>query len=98
MGDALLAAAFVSYAGPFNMAFRQRLVQEKWLPDLAERAIPITPGVMPLDVLTSDAKKVNASQPVSLHYITEAFKTINTMIETSRHTECWHVRWGCKTG
>jgi dynein heavy chain len=58
VGDALLAAAFVSYAGPFNSAFRQRLVQEKWLPDLAERAIPLTPGAMPLDLLTNDATKV----------------------------------------
>lgn len=34
MGDALLAAAFVSYAGPFTIPFRQALVTERWLPDL----------------------------------------------------------------
>ena len=58
VGNALLAAAFVSYAGPFNMSYRRALVADKWLPDLLGRAIPLTPGVMPLDVLTTDATKV----------------------------------------
>lgn len=48
----LLAAAFVSYAGPFNMTLRQQLVEEKWRPDLVERCIPLTDGVKPLDLLT----------------------------------------------
>ena len=61
MGDALLAAAFVSYAGPCNMQFRKRLVTEKWLPDLIERVIPMTTGVMPLDMLASDSSKVQPS-------------------------------------
>ncbi|KAL6747291.1 flagellar outer dynein arm heavy chain beta [Haematococcus lacustris] len=57
VGDVLVAAAFVSYAGPFNMHFRQQLVNEKWLPDLIERAIPMSAGIMPLDMLTDDAAK-----------------------------------------
>ena len=61
MGDALLAAAFVSYAGPFNMEFRKRLVVEKWLPDLTERQIPLTPGFMPLDMLADESSKVSLS-------------------------------------
>lgn len=60
MGDALLAAAFVSYAGPFNMEFRKRLVTEKWLPDLTERQIPLTPGFMPLDMLADESSKVSS--------------------------------------
>jgi hypothetical protein len=44
VGDVLLAAAFVSYAGPFNMAFRKQLVDERWLPDIVARGIPISPG------------------------------------------------------
>ena len=59
MGDALLAAAFVSYAGPFNMEFRKRLVSEKWLPDLTERQIPLTSGFMPLDMLADESSKVH---------------------------------------
>ena len=57
VGDVLLAAAFVSYCGPFNMAFRQDLVDEKWLKDLIERQLPMTVGIRPLDMLTSDTEK-----------------------------------------
>jgi hypothetical protein len=60
VGDVLLAAAFVSYAGPFNMLFRKSLVEEKWLPDIIERQIPLTSGIRPLDLLTDDATKVRA--------------------------------------
>jgi dynein heavy chain len=52
VGDVLLAAAFVSYAGPFNMILRQQLVEEKWRPDLVERCIPLSDGIKPLDLLT----------------------------------------------
>jgi dynein heavy chain len=57
VGDVLLASAFVSYAGPFNMQFRQQLVNEKWMPDLVERAIPMTQGIKPLDLLAEDSAK-----------------------------------------
>jgi hypothetical protein len=40
VGDVLLAAAFVSYAGPFNAPLRAWLVDEAWLPDIATRGIP----------------------------------------------------------
>ena len=58
VGNVLLAAAFASYAGPFDMGSRFRLVQDVWLPDLQQRAVPITIAVMPLDVLTSSSIKV----------------------------------------
>ena len=58
MGDSLLSAAFVSYAGPFTIPFRNSLVVERWLPDLIQRGIPMTEGFMPLQLLTSDALKV----------------------------------------
>ncbi|PNW78281.1 hypothetical protein CHLRE_09g403800v5 [Chlamydomonas reinhardtii] len=57
VGDVLIASAFVSYAGPFNMQFRKSLVDEKWLPDIIERQIPMTQGIRPLDLLTDDATK-----------------------------------------
>lgn len=58
VGNVLLAAAFASYAGPFDMASRLRLVHDVWLPDLQHRAIPMTAAIRPLDVLTSNSVKV----------------------------------------
>lgn len=58
VGNVLLAAAFASYAGPFDMALRRRLVQDIWLPDLQQRAVPMTVAIRPLDVLTNSATKV----------------------------------------
>jgi dynein heavy chain len=55
VGDVLLSSAFVSYGGPFNSKFRKQLVDEKWIPDLKERLIPMTEGVGPLDVITDDS-------------------------------------------
>ncbi len=57
-GDVLLAAVFVCYAGPFNAEFRETLLTQRWIPDLLERGIPTTPGVQPLDMLTTNAEKV----------------------------------------
>ena len=57
VGDVLIASAFVSYAGPFNMQFRVSLVNDKWLPDLIERGIPMTAGILPLVMLCDDAAK-----------------------------------------
>ena len=41
-GDCLLAAALSSYAGPFNTSYRQRLVQNVWLPQMKTLEIPFT--------------------------------------------------------
>eukprot|EP00201_Polytomella_parva_P017476 CAMPEP_0175071536 /NCGR_PEP_ID=MMETSP0052_2-20121109/19298_1 /TAXON_ID=51329 ORGANISM="Polytomella parva, Strain SAG 63-3" /NCGR_SAMPLE_ID=MMETSP0052_2 /ASSEMBLY_ACC=CAM_ASM_000194 /LENGTH=4543 /DNA_ID=CAMNT_0016338719 /DNA_START=12 /DNA_END=13643 /DNA_ORIENTATION=- len=57
VGDVLIASAFVSYAGPFNTQFRQELTSDKWLPDVIEKQIPMTSGIVPLDLLTNDATK-----------------------------------------
>ena len=55
VGDVLLASSFVSYAGPFNMGFRTELVAEKWTPDLIERQISMTEGIVPLDLLCTSS-------------------------------------------
>ena len=65
VGDTLLAAAFVSYAGPFTLPFRKRLVEEHWMPDLVARSIPLTEGFHPLHMLASDASKVRDGLCVS---------------------------------
>jgi dynein heavy chain len=55
IGDALVSAAFVSYIGPFNYIFRERIWKETWLPDILAKNIPITSGVDPLLVLAGAA-------------------------------------------
>jgi len=55
IGDALVSAAFVSYIGPFSSSFRGALWRDEWLPDLAEKKIPVTAGIDPLGVLATPA-------------------------------------------
>jgi dynein heavy chain len=56
VGDVLLAAAFVSYIPAFSAAFRNKLWETTWLPRIIELKIPITEGVVPLDILTNSAE------------------------------------------
>jgi dynein heavy chain len=53
VGDVLLAAAFVSYSGPFTRAFRERLLDDIWRPFLVERSVKIQKD--PLDVVCHSA-------------------------------------------
>jgi dynein heavy chain len=53
VGDVLLAAAFVSYAGPFTRSFRERLVEETWKPFLENGKVKVAKE--PLDVVCHDA-------------------------------------------
>ncbi len=54
-GDMLLAAAFVSYAGPFTSKFRSQLIKE-WIKFLTDKGAPMTAGISdPLKVLVDDA-------------------------------------------
>ena len=51
----LLAAAFVSYAGPFTSKFRAGLIDD-WIKFLKERQTPMTEGISdPLKVRGSHA-------------------------------------------
>ncbi len=56
VGDAALAAAFLTYAAPFPRDLRLTLWHRHWAADLVEREIPHSSGVAPLDVLTTDAE------------------------------------------
>ncbi|XP_028177563.1 dynein heavy chain 10, axonemal, partial [Ostrinia furnacalis] len=42
IGNCLLAASFLSYAGPFSFSFRQTMIYEDWLGDVLDRGIPLT--------------------------------------------------------
>jgi len=57
IGDALLASAFVSYIGAFSAKLRFDLWKNMWLPDIVAKKIPITEGIEPLKILTTEAMK-----------------------------------------
>jgi len=42
IGDCAVAAAFISYAGPFPSAFREELVQKKWMPAVSHLNLPLS--------------------------------------------------------
>ena len=41
-GDCLTTSAFLSYSGPFNFDFRQKMVYEDWRNDIASKNIPLS--------------------------------------------------------
>ena len=54
IGDVLLAAAFVSYVGPFNKKFRDEILA-KFLQFFKDNNIPMSENSNPLTVLTDEA-------------------------------------------
>ncbi|KAK3274277.1 hypothetical protein CYMTET_17534, partial [Cymbomonas tetramitiformis] len=55
VGDVLLATTFVSYIGGFNKNFRQRLLNEEWIPALRTRGIPMSLDPDPCAILANEA-------------------------------------------
>ena len=53
IGDAMLAAGFASYVGGFDQQNREALWKAQWLPDITKRGVPMSEGVVPLDLLTT---------------------------------------------
>lgn len=51
----LLASSFVSYVGPFNKAFRDLIVDNNFVKFFKEKAIPISPALDPILILTDEA-------------------------------------------
>jgi dynein heavy chain len=56
IGDVLLASAFVSYVGPFNKQFRDRIIVDSFMPFFGQNNIPMSLNSNPVDILTDDAK------------------------------------------
>ena len=55
-GDCLVAAGFLSYAGPFALDFRARLMEEVLASGCMAGGIPLTPGAPPTSLLVDDAE------------------------------------------
>ena len=55
-GDALLASSFVSYVGPFNKFFRDKIIDENFLRFFKAENIPMSPACDPLLILTDEAE------------------------------------------
>jgi dynein heavy chain len=55
IGDVLLASSFVSYVGPFNKTFRDRILAE-FVTFFQGNNIPMSPEANPLSVLCDDAE------------------------------------------
>lgn len=55
VGDTLVAASFLSYVGAFTASYRQRMLFENWIPDLATRKVPLSSDLRLQSLLASDA-------------------------------------------
>merc|ERR1719399_2754459 len=55
-GDCLVCSAFLSYAGAFNMEFRQKMVYGDWLEDVTKIGVPRNPKFRLEGLLTSDVE------------------------------------------
>ena len=86
VGDVLLASAFVSYVGAFNLQLRGSLVSEKWIPDMSQRKIPMTDGMHPLKVrLHRQTVEISIHTQVIASW--DAHKHTHTHTHTNTHTQ-----------
>jgi dynein heavy chain len=53
IGDVLLASEFVSYIGAFSAKLRTELWRDNWLPNIKDKAIPMTENIDPLKILST---------------------------------------------
>lgn len=54
IGNAILVTAFLSYCGPFNQEFRQRLLNE-WQKQIQQRMIPFSDNFNLIEQLNDEA-------------------------------------------
>ena len=56
VGDILLSAAFISYAGPFSKQFRTQIIQGDFKNYAMKKGIPMSANFTPVSLLTSEAE------------------------------------------
>lgn len=57
VGDVLLSASFISYAGPFSKHYREILVKNELMNFIMKRSIPKTADIGPIEFLVDEAVK-----------------------------------------
>lgn len=56
LGDCLISAAFLSYAGAFSSDFRKEMINEMWVNDVVSRAIPMSQPFKLENLLTDEVE------------------------------------------
>lgn len=56
LGDVLMASAFVSYIGPFNIKYRNIIMRDRFAKFFKDNKIPVSENANPLSILTSEAE------------------------------------------
>ncbi|XP_052234681.1 dynein axonemal heavy chain 2-like isoform X14 [Dreissena polymorpha] len=80
IGDCLIAAAFMSYIGPFLSNYRDELVQKVWLAEVKKLGVPCDPG---FDFCKFMAKPTNVRDWNIQGLPSDSFSTENGVIVTS---------------
>lgn len=62
LGDCLISAAFLSYAGAFSSDFRKEMIYEVWLNDVQSRTIPISQPFILENLLTDEVEICRCSR------------------------------------
>ena len=81
-GDVLVTAAFISYVGAFNSVFRMRLIQNEFLPYIAEHQIPCSDNPDPVMLLSDEAEQagwVNEGLPADRISIENGALVVHSM-------------------
>jgi dynein heavy chain len=77
IGDCLLAAAFLSYMGPFLSQYREEIMHKTWLPQVNKLAIPCNPVFQ----FSSFLSKPTQVREWNIHGLpTDSFSTENGVI------------------
>lgn len=79
-GDCLMAAAFMSYMGPFLSNYRDELVQKKWIEEVRKLGIPCAPNFNFCEFM---AKPTQVRDWNIQGLPSDAFSTENVVIVTS---------------
>jgi len=86
VGDCLLAAAFITYAGPFYPSYRHYLLETQWLPLIHASPIPLSETFNVIELMVTREETLHLEDE---HLATQEFYVQNALI--LEHTKTWPV-------